>query len=373
MVSVSKAQDWKSVSLVPISPATLVLSSRRLELLVASTEAVSGGKSVDIRLNLVESVAFLGYKAGPSLKMFRHCFIQHIPSGDTLKGFRCLFGGVLYTPGCHQTHTQDQGLKKKHKSQTQTPPCLKPQEPWGKALLPSPSAESPVKACLQSLVLMFAGLRAADWSTTTHNWPPPPCNTYILGACARSSGAIVLGDPGCLLPIPASMGRYLIRWYGFSSSGEMGFHDSMANFLPDVHYLTNQTVTSVVCQAGGLPLAPSSSQGFAPSLGMPPSSLVPGVLHFVPALKATQKLKVSGTLGKAARRLTPTHGQEAQAASWKDLEEMSQPKAPVSCKTLSIVCNGATNRDGFFVVINPCDFTGQIALVVPEEILGHRH
>ncbi|XP_075562850.1 paired box protein Pax-1 [Pelecanus crispus] len=49
---------------------------RRLKLLVASTEAVGGGKSVGISINVLGRVAFLG---GPSLKTFRSCFIQCIP------------------------------------------------------------------------------------------------------------------------------------------------------------------------------------------------------------------------------------------------------------------------------------------------------
>lgn len=94
-MGVSKAQVCKPGSLLPISPATLAPASRRLELLVASAEAVGGGKSVGISVKVLGSVAFLGYKVGLSLKTFRHGFIQRIPGGGTLAGgCRCLFGGV---------------------------------------------------------------------------------------------------------------------------------------------------------------------------------------------------------------------------------------------------------------------------------------
>lgn len=79
--------------MVPISPVTLASASVRLELLVASTEAVSGGKSVGIGMNVLGRVAFLGYKASPSLKTFRRCFIQYISGEDTLGSVGACSGG----------------------------------------------------------------------------------------------------------------------------------------------------------------------------------------------------------------------------------------------------------------------------------------
>ena len=63
-----KPRTEKSGSLVPISPATLAPTSRRLELLVASAEAVSGGNSVGISMNVLGSATFLGYKGWSKLK-----------------------------------------------------------------------------------------------------------------------------------------------------------------------------------------------------------------------------------------------------------------------------------------------------------------
>lgn len=127
---------------------------------MASTEAVSGGKSVGIGRNALGRVAFLGYKASPSLKTFRHCFIQYISGGDTLGGVGACSGGFLYPPGCHQTHKEDQDpyFKKRFPNpKAKKTPHLSPKKPKERHHFPCPLQSHQSRLASSHLCLCLQG------------------------------------------------------------------------------------------------------------------------------------------------------------------------------------------------------------------------
>lgn len=127
---------------------------------MASTEAVSGGKSVGIGMNVLGRVAFLGYKASPSLKTFRHCFIQYISGGDTLGGVGACSGGFSTLLAVTKLIKRIRILTLKKDSRTPKPkktPHLSPKKPKERHHFPCPLQSHQSRLASSHLCLCLQG------------------------------------------------------------------------------------------------------------------------------------------------------------------------------------------------------------------------